>query len=53
MTTDEIESLLGDPQRRSTNFRKELTYDYEAIRHVGFNKSKVVTHVGFVPWSFC
>ncbi len=48
MTTDEIESLLGDPQRRSTNFRKELTYDYEAF-NVGFNKSKVVTHVGFVP----
>ncbi|EMI42891.1 hypothetical protein RRSWK_04704 [Rhodopirellula sp. SWK7] len=48
MTPDETESLLGVPQRKSTNFRKELTYDYEAF-NVGFSNSKLVTHVGFVP----
>lgn len=48
MQPDEVEAVLGEPQRKSRNFRKEMTYDYENV-NVGFDMSNSVAHIGFVP----
>ncbi len=45
---DEVVAILGEPQTKSTNFRKEVTYDYDFV-NIGFDKNSSVSHVGFVP----
>ena len=48
MQADEVLAILGEPEKKSTNFRKETTYDYDWV-NVGFDKSNSAAHVGFVP----
>jgi hypothetical protein len=48
MRTDDVIALLGEPVRRSTNFRRQMTYDYDYV-NIGFDLKLTVVHVGFVP----
>ena len=47
MTAPEVESAIGPPMQRSTNFRGETTYDYDSF-NVGFTNDGIVCHIGFV-----
>jgi hypothetical protein len=44
----EVVELLGEPRRKSSNFRGDRIFDYEHM-NVGFGKDGNVIHVGFLP----
>jgi len=48
MQQSDVEAILGEPERKATNFFKELNYIYECVS-IGFDKNKSVAHVGFLP----